>query len=118
MKGKLNFCSSIKNVQGNEAAVFVKPARADEQDIVVTTALWRMCVHPDIHVWTMTLISMDGFQNLAQLFSLTLLHTIPTFNDPFENIVEKGENAGNQHFLLFPQCFLPFQIKFQFLIHI
>ena len=27
---------------------------------------------------------------------------------PFENIVEKGENAGNQHFLLFPQCFLPF----------
>ena len=22
-----------------------------------------------------------------------------------ENIVEKGENAGDQHFLLFPQCF-------------
>ena len=21
--------------------------------------------------------------------------------------MEKGENAGNQHFLLFPQCFLP-----------
>ena len=28
---------------------------------------------------------------------------------PFENIVGKGENAGNQHFLLFPQCFLPYQ---------
>ena len=27
---------------------------------------------------------------------------------PFENFVGKGENAGNQHFLLFPQCFLPF----------
>ena len=25
---------------------------------------------------------------------------------PFENIVGKGENAGNQHFLLFLQCFL------------
>ena len=26
-----------------------------------------------------------------------------------ENIVEKGENAGYQHFLLFPQCFrMPF----------
>ena len=25
---------------------------------------------------------------------------------PFENIVGKGENAGNQDFLLFPQCFL------------
>ena len=23
-----------------------------------------------------------------------------------ENIVEKGENAGYQHFLLFPECFL------------
>ena len=28
---------------------------------------------------------------------------------PFENIVGKGEYAGNQHFLLFPQCFSPFQ---------
>ena len=27
----------------------------------------------------------------------------------FENIVGKGENAGNQHFLLLPQCFLTFQ---------
>ena len=27
---------------------------------------------------------------------------------PFKNIVGKGENAGNQHFHLFPQCFLPF----------
>ena len=25
--------------------------------------------------------------------------------DRGENIVGKGENAGNQHFLLFPQCF-------------
>ena len=27
----------------------------------------------------------------------------------FENIAEKGENTGNQHFLHFPQCFLPHQ---------
>ena len=26
-----------------------------------------------------------------------------------ENFVGKGENAGNQHFLLFPQCFVTFQ---------
>ena len=27
-----------------------------------------------------------------------------------EKIVEKGENAGNQHFLRFPhECFLPYQ---------
>ena len=30
---------------------------------------------------------------------------------PFENIVGKGENTGNQHFLLFPQCFLPYRPK-------
>ena len=29
----------------------------------------------------------------------------------FENIVGNGENAGYQHFLVFPQCFLPFQEK-------
>ena len=36
---------------------------------------------------------------------ITLFHTIPSFDDPkkepFENIVGKEENAGNQHFLLF-----------------
>ena len=30
--------------------------------------------------------------------------TISSF-DRVENTVGKGENAGNQHFLLFPQCF-------------
>ena len=44
---------------------------------------------------------------------LTLSYTIPTFANPdkeeFENILGKGGNAGNQHFLLFPQCFLPYQ---------
>ena len=29
----------------------------------------------------------------------------------FENIVGKEENAGNQHFLVFLQCFLLFQEK-------
>ena len=28
---------------------------------------------------------------------------------PFENIAKKGENAGNQHFLLFEQRFLLFR---------
>ena len=30
------------------------------------------------------------------------------YKKPFENIVGNTENAGNQHFLLFPQCFLSF----------
>ena len=53
---------------------------------------------------------------------LTLYDTIPTFNDPekegLENIVGKRENAGYQHFLLFPQCFYPCRDKFQFFSHI
>ena len=45
------------------------------------------------------------------LFSIwfNLYHTIWTFTilgkKPFENNMGKGENDGNQHFLLFPQCF-------------
>ena len=30
----------------------------------------------------------------------------------FQNSVGKGENAGNQHFLLFRQCFLLYQNQF------
>ena len=44
---------------------------------------------------------------------LNLFHTTSTFNTSgkkaLENIAGKGENAGNQLFLLFPQFFLPFQ---------
>ena len=29
------------------------------------------------------------------------------YKKSFESNVEKGETAGNQHFLLIPQCFLP-----------
>ena len=37
---------------------------------------------------------------------------------PFENIVGKGENTGNQRFRLFPQCFLSFPQKISvFLSH-
>ena len=47
---------------------------------------------------------------------MTLYHKMTTFDAtekkmPFENVVGEGENAGNQHFLLFPRCFLPFQIQ-------
>ena len=43
---------------------------------------------------------------------LTLYQTITTFNDlenkAFQKYCGKGENAGNHHFLHFPQYFLPF----------
>ena len=44
---------------------------------------------------------------------LTLYHTIPTLNIPeeegFGKHSGKGENAGKQDFLLFPECFLLYQ---------
>ena len=47
---------------------------------------------------------------------LRLYHAIPTLTipieKPFENMVRKGENTGNQHFLLFSPCFLPFPFSF------
>ena len=45
---------------------------------------------------------------------LTLYHIVTTFlapeeKKPLENMVGKGKIGGNQHFLPFPQFFLPFQ---------
>ena len=44
------------------------------------------------------------------------INPLPTVSDLttqcgklFENIVRKGENARNQHFLFFPQCSLSYQ---------
>ena len=36
---------------------------------------------------------------------LNLAKLMISLFDRAENTVEKGENAGHQHFLLFPQCF-------------
>ena len=60
------------------------------------------------------LTGWPGLKELRQIWNcVTFYHTIPTFNtsekESFsKTIVEKGEIAGNQHFLLFPQCFLLF----------
>ena len=55
--------------------------------------------------WT----KMKAFAEENINVALTLYYMILTFNDPekkpFENNMEKGENAGNQHFLLFPTMF-------------
>ena len=62
---------------------------------------------------------LEFLLEVTSLHILTLNHTVPTFNDPekkaFENIEGKEENAGNQHFLLYPQCFLPFPKRISFL---
>ena len=56
----------------------------------------------------------------ANAFSLDQPKILMTLRrKTFENIVGKGENAGHQHFLLFPQCLLPFPNQIStFLLHL
>ena len=51
-------------------------------------------------------------QTTIQLFTAHYRFLTTLGKTHFENIEEKGENAGNQHFLLFPQCFLLFPKQF------
>ena len=49
-------------------------------------------------------------KDLRELFSTQSRLSSTLQRRAFENIVgKKRENSGNQHFLLFPQCFLPTQ---------
>ena len=45
---------------------------------------------------------------MGLLFTTQSLLLTILYKRPFKNIVGKRENAGNQHFLLFPQRLLPF----------
>ena len=55
--------------------------------------------------------SKEKFQFFRVLFGkdLSLYHKIPTLNDSKKEGFGKGESAGNQHFLLFQQCFLHYK---------
>ena len=50
--------------------------------------------------------ALDWSRNLLILILYHTMTTVTTlYKKPFENIVGKGENAGNQHFLFFPTMF-------------
>ena len=55
------------------------------------------------------MITTSGLQSNDHL---TLYHISMTFKKKkaFENIVDKGENAGNKHFSFFPKGSLTFQM--------
>ena len=71
----------------------------------------RFVIRRQFYVIYYDFLYVNTLMLLTYLRTLILYQTMPTFNDlkkkPFENVVGKGENAGNQHFLLFPLCFLP-----------
>ena len=49
-------------------------------------------------------MDFSNFKALAD-DNLTVTKMMNSVSGRVQNIVEKGENAGHQHFLLFPQCF-------------
>ena len=59
--------------------------------------------------WKTILSAYTMCRHLEKLFTTQSRILTTLYKKPLENIVGKGENAGNQHFLLFPQCFLPYQ---------
>ena len=62
-------------------------------------------------VWDQSKILSSG-NGLIGYHTITQFRLLMTVRKkPLENIVGKVENAGNQHFLLFPRCFLPFQCQ-------
>ena len=75
---------------------------------LVTALVWLVGDSPYGHVRNLPLgiLTLDFLLQGQIVLLFTLNHTITTLTTPFEKIVGKGENAGNQHFLLFPQCFL------------
>ena len=50
----------------------------------------------------------DDISNVLLLFTTQSRLSMTQRKEAFENILGIRENAGNQQFLLFPQCFLPF----------
>ena len=64
--------------------------------------LFSQCF-PQLYVFSASNAAL--FSNGLTLSKQSLVLTTLEMN-PFENFVGKGENAGNQHFLLFIQCFL------------
>ena len=80
--------------------------------IQVSKDLFRKPIYPTIY-------SSENIRKPKSVFSYPIPKN-PEFwrtfrKKPLENIVGKGENAGNQHFLLFQQGFLPcYRIYFTF----
>ena len=53
-----------------------------------------------------TLLSAVAFNlDKGRILKLSSANSVSLWKNPFENIVRRRENAANQHFLLFAQCY-------------
>ena len=74
-----------------------------------------MLLPPMVH--PRSLFVTESLPNIGRFKPCLTIPTLETTGHPnrgcFRNIVGKGRNAGNQHLVLAPQCFLPFQRQIQ-----
>ena len=75
--------------------------RLEARAIVTIATMFSKVVYHKIHEAGASCHAVKPFTTQSRL--LTTLR-----KEPFENLVGNGENAGNQHSLNFPQCFLHF----------
>ena len=92
---------NTQQIQQGEILLTVHPLCL--QSDLYLHSLQKTHINPLPNDWTKLKASADDKIYVVEM-------TISAF-DRVENIVGKGENAGHQHFLLFPQCFLgPFPL--------
>ena len=70
--------------------------------------------HPSYKNIMLSGVKLSKLLPKAQPFTTQSLLLATLEKKHFENIMRKWENAGNQHFPVFPQCFVPFQTNFKF----
>ena len=71
--------------------------------IIIVCVVAFLSHHTNRCYYTPILITSQGKWGLASRFN-PFPNVLPN-KKAFENIVGKGENADEQHFLLFPRCF-------------
>ena len=92
------------NDTGNQYFLLLPPMFSTTQSPILTTLKRK----------PLNIIRIKEMMLATNIFSFSpnvFYHTIPYFHDPekeaFEHNVDKGNDAGNQYFPLFPQYFLP-----------
>ena len=87
--------NTLENILGKSNQHFFKPF--SEQ--ISSFELYLICSLQVLWIWMIVeFFASNPFPKQTRFFMILK-------KKPFENIVGKGENAGNHHSLLFQQCF-------------
>ena len=87
--------------------LFLKKSTCFNQHVVHVATIVTICLYQHTHMQTLPNGKiLDWFKLKAFADEkINVGEIMISFSDRTENIVGKGENAGYQYFILFPQCF-------------